>query len=237
MKKSKILFSLIGVLAILGLSSPAHSLMLDFQKSVGGVTQPGYQTVWYNGQPLGSGVTVYANGIWFNRNNLVNAGSLTTAALLNDMNTKSNTATDPFATLYLTFTGLSANTTYDVRFFSSDYFSGYVGTWAQEVTTTFSVNPLYGTGTDVSITYNRTVAPTTDLERSALGQFTSNDDGYLGFILRTTSDDTVAYTNIFTNLNAVEINAADPVPEPATMLLLGSGLIGVGAFVRRKFKK
>jgi len=37
--------------------------------------------------------------------------------------------------------------------------------------------------------------------------------------------------------NASLSPAPAPVPEPATMFLLGSGLIGVGVFVRRKFKR
>jgi hypothetical protein len=41
----------------------------------------------------------------------------------------------------------------------------------------------------------------------------------------------------FFRVAQVTVATVAPVPEPATMFLLGSGLIGVGVFVRRKSKR
>jgi hypothetical protein len=57
------------------------------------------------------------------------------------------------------------------------------------------------------------------------------------WVSASSSDSTAfAITNVTFTSAAPDPQPA-PVPEPATMFLLGSGLIGIGVFVRRKFRK
>jgi len=74
---------------------------------------------------------------------------------------------------------------------------------------------------------------------NVVGNVVSGSEGN-GVVQFTGTFSSISWTNSFENFYAFTVGmegTTTPVPEPTTMILLGSGLIGLAGYGRKKFFK
>ncbi len=218
----KLLATLCGVLILFGLSGAASANLIsngDFE--TGDLTDWNYSgsvSVYDASQTSLAGALASAQGMDGNFA-LIGAGTISGTSSLNQSFTVSGVSQITLSFDYV-FDTLDLSWS-DDTFLALTTFDGSV---IEDITMLDIQSSLigvnYGTYT-TTITLDPTLVVTGDMS----------------FILTEAADGWWGLTASLAGIDNVSVTAGAPVPEPATMLLLGTGLLGLGGFGRKRFFK
>jgi len=224
------LFYLVGItlVAASGLVAPpalASTMWTDWTSATLGVNGGGSATgsvggvgVSYSGE-LDSAITNGSSNLWSPNSSFIGGTSTTSPSTVGDD-----------LRLNGSFTGVDTIT------FASPIVNPLIAIWSLgapgiSATFTFAQTPTFEVGGPNSQFGGMPI--------NVVGNVVSGSEGN-GVVQFTGTFSSISWTNSFENFYAFTVGmegTTTPVPEPTTMILLGSGLIGLAGYGRKKFFK